>query len=228
MRRAALCFVWMFGVAVEAQTVDQIVARHLAARGGAKKIRALKTQSLYGTLGFAPNPGEPFHVEMKRPGKMRQEISMNHDQFIQVIDAHEGWTLRAGKPPEPMPAAQLKNMAGSADLDGPLLDYKARGNRVELAGKEKVDGRDAFKLIVTMQDGTIRNEFIDAKTYLDVKWEGTVGGEKMESYFHDYRKVKGLAYAFTIDSSGANFKQKLVFHRIEVNIDLPDSHFTKP
>ncbi|HEY3742531.1 MAG TPA: hypothetical protein VGL53_21930 [Bryobacteraceae bacterium] len=222
------CILALCSTALQAQTLDQIISRHLTARGGAKRIRALRTQVMDGTLAFAPNPGEPFHVEMKRPGKMRQEVTLNHDSFIQITDGHEGWTLRAGKPPEPMSAEQLKNLAGSADLDGPLLDYKSRGNRVELKGKEKVEGRDAYKLLVTMKDGTERTEYIDAKTYLDVKWEGTVGGEKMESYFRDYRKVKGLAYAFTIDSSGAHFKQKLVFTRIEVNVDLPDSRFTKP
>jgi hypothetical protein len=225
--RISACIALVYAV-VEAQTVDQVVARHLAARGGVKRIHEVKTQSLEGTLAFAPNPGEPFHTEMKRPGKMRQEVSLIRDRFIQITDGHEGWTLRADKPPEPLSAAQLKNMAGSGDMDGPLLDYKSRGNRVELMGKEKVEGRDACKLLVTMKDGDHRTEYIDAKTYLDVKWEGTVGGEKMESYFRDYRKVKGLAYAFTIDSSGANFKQKLVFTRIEVNVDLSDSRFTKP
>ena len=215
-------------VQLNAQTVDQIIARHLNARGGVKRIRALQSQAFTGTLGFAPSPGEPFHTEMKRPGMMRQEISMNGDRFTQVSDGHEGWTLRANTAPIPLPASQLKNLANGADLEGPLLDYKSKGNRVDLAGKEKVEGRDAYKLIVTMKDGDQRTDFIDARTYMYVKWEGTVGGEKMESYFRDYRKVQGLAYAFTIDSSGSNFKQKLAFDRIEVNIDLPASRFTKP
>ena len=213
---------------VEAQTVDQIVVRNIAARGGAKRIAALETQSLTGTLGFAPNPGEPFHVEMKRPGKLHQEVSVNHDQFTQVRDEHEGWTLRSGKPGEPMSAAQVKDMSGSADMEGPLFNYKAKGNRVELAGKERIEGRDAYKLIITMKDGTVRTDYIDAQSWLEVKWEGVVGGQKMESYFRDYRKVKGLSCAFAIDSNGANFKQKLVFDRIEINIDLPDARFTKP
>ena len=215
-------------LAVEAQTVDQIVARNIAARGGARRIAALKSQSMTGTLGFDPNPAEPFHAEMKRPGKLRQEIAVNPEQFTQVADAKEGWTLRPGKPPEAMSAAQVKNLAGSADIQGPLFNYKAKGNEVVLAGKEKLAGRDAYKLVITMKDGTQRTDFIDAKTYLELKWEGVVGGQKMESYFRDYRKVKGLAYAFAIDSSGPNFKQKLIFDRIEVNLDLPDSHFTKP
>jgi len=216
------------GIALEAQTVDEIIARNIEARGGAKRLAELKTQSMTGTLGFAPNPGEPFHVEMKRPGMMRQEISINHDQLTQITTGSEGWTLQANAAPKPISAQQLKDLAGSADMEGPLFNYRSKGNRVELAGKDKVEGHDAYKLLLTMKDGTQRMDFIDANTYLELKWEGVVGGEKMESYFHDYRKIKGLAYAFEIDSSGANFKQKLIFTRIEVNVDLPDSRFKKP
>ena len=79
-----------------------------------------------------------------------------------------------------------------------------------------------------MKDGTQRTVCIDAKTYLELKWEGAVGGQKMETFFHDYRKVKGLAYSFSMDSSGPGFQQKLVFSKIEVNPKLPDSRFTKP
>ena len=215
-------------VTVEAQTADQIVARNIAARGGARRLAALQTQSMTGTLAFAPNPGEPFHVEMKRPGKLRQEISLNHDKFTQVTDAIQGFTLRPNKPPEPMSAAQLKDLAGSADFEGPLVNYQAKGNKVELAGKEKLEGRDAYKLIVTMKDGAQRTDYIDATTYLESKWEGVVGGQRMETYFRDYRKVKGLAYAFSLDSSGPGFLQKLVFTKIEVNAALTESRFTKP
>ena len=227
LNSCAFCLL-LLATALEAQTASQIVARNIAARGGAKRLASLRTQSMTGTLGFAPNPGEPFHVEMKRSGKLRQQLSINHEQFTQVSDGLKGWTLRPGKTPEPMPAAQVKDLAGSADMEGPLVNYKIKGNRVELAGKDTLEGRDVYKLIVTTKDGVQRNDYIDSKTYLESKWEGVVGGQKMESYFRDYRKVKGLAYAFAIDSSGPNFKQKLVFDRIEVNIDLPDSRCTKP
>lgn len=215
---------------VVAQTldVDDIVARNIAARGGAQRLGALKSQRMTGTLSFETNPGEPFHVEMKHPGKIRQEILANHEQFTQVSDGREGWILRPGKPPEAMSPGQVHDLDGSADLQGPLFQYKEKSHQVELAGKDSVDGRDAYKLVITLGDRTKRTDFIDAKTFLELKWEGVVGGQKMESYFHDYRKVNGIAYAFSIESSGPGFKQKLVFSKIEVNIELPDSRFTKP
>ena len=218
----------LLAFSTNAQTVDDIIGRHIAARGGARRLANLRAQSMTGTLGFAPNAGLPFHVEMKRPGQIHQEIALPKDQFIQVSDGKEGWTLRAGKPPEPMPASQVHDLGGSADMEGPLLHYREKGNRVEFAGRQTVEGRDAFKLVITMKDGTARSDFIDAKTYLELKWEGVVGGEKMETFFHDYRKVRGIAYSHSMDSSGPGFQQKLIFTKIEVNPVLPDSRFHKP
>ena len=113
-------------------------------------------------------------------------------------------------------------------MQGPLFNYRQKGNKVELAGTDTIEGHPVYKLIVTMKDGTGRTDFIDAKTYLELKWEGVVGGQKMETSFHDYRKVKGVAYSFSMDSSGPGFQQKLVFSKIEVNPKLPDSRFTRP
>ena len=163
-------------ISLSAQSVDEIVAKSLAARGGVDKIKAI----------------------------------------------------------QPLPEGVVKNMAGGADIDGPLLDYKAKGNKVELQGKEKVEGRDTYKLMVTTSDGQVRYEFLDCETYLGTKWQGKLaGGEKdfeVESYFHDYRKVDGVMFAFAIDSNtvGDSNKQKLVFDKVEVNVPLDDARFGKP
>jgi hypothetical protein len=131
-------------------------------------------------------------------------------------------------------AGELKNMAGGADIDGPLVDYKAKGNQIELEGKEKVAGSDAYKLKITQNDGAVRYDFIDANSYLEVKWQGEIeAGDKKfvaESFFTDYRAVNGVMFHHQIDSDtiGTPYKQKLVFDKVEVNLALEDSAFGKP
>src|SRR6266851_1575950 len=63
----------------------------------------------------------------------------------------------------------LKGIQEEADTDGPLLDYKAKGNKVELVGKEKVNGKDAYHLKVTLATGTVRNIYLDAETFFPIK-----------------------------------------------------------
>jgi hypothetical protein len=219
-----------------AQTVDDVIAKAIAARGGIEKLKAIQTQRLSGNITIGDNPPGPFMVEMKRGGKMRQEMTIGGQNAVRITDGTAGWKSSSDSNgnPEPLDAGELKNMAGGADIDGPLIDYKAKGNQVELEGKEKVDGSDAYKLKITQKDGQVRHDYIDATSFLEVKWEGEIeaGGKKFvaESFFKDYRPVNGIMFHHQIESDtiGTPYKQKLHFDKIEVNIPLDDSAFEKP
>ena len=238
MRRIALLLMTTlcWSLLSSAQTADDVIAKAIAARGGIDKLRAVQTQRLTGSLTIGTHPPGPFMVEMKRGGKMRQEMTIEGQRALRVTDGTAGWktSLDQGGIPQPLSAGELKNMAGGADIDGPLVDYKAKGNQVELEGKEKVEGNDTYKLKITQKDGAVRYDYIDATSYLEVKWQGEIeaGPQKYvaESFFRDYRPVNGVMYHYQIDSDtiGTPYKQKLVFDKIEVNPALDDAVFEKP
>ena len=133
-----------------------------------------------------------------------------------------------------MSAEDLKSISDEADFDGPLVDYKAKGNRIELAGKEDLDGRPAYRLKLTSQNGEVRFYLFDASSFLLLKWEGTrkIEGKDYpwESFFTDFREVQGLKYAFKIDqdSPGTDIKQTLTAEKIEINPQIDESRFAKP
>ncbi len=235
MKRIAFFLIVLVGSSpLLAQTADDVIAKAVAARGGIDKLKAIQTQRLTGSITIGDNPPGPFMVEMKRGGKMRQEMTVGGQNAIRMTDGVAGWKVENNNDPAPLDAGELKNMAGGADIDGPLVDYKAKGNQVELVGKEKVDGNDAYKLKITQKDGQVRYDYIDASSYLEAKWQGEIeaGGKKFvaESFFKDYRAVDGVMYHHLIESDtvGTPYKQKLVFDKIEVNISLDDSVFGKP
>lgn len=238
MKRIAL-FLILFAISsplITAQTVDEVIAKAIAARGGIEKLKAIQTQRLTGNITIGDNPPGPFMVEMKRGGKMRQEMTVGGQNATRMTDGVTGWKFSSDSNgnPEPLDAGELKNMAGGADIDGPLVDYKAKGNQVELEGKEKVDGKDAYKLKITQNDGQVRYDYLDASSYLEVKWQGEIEAKDKkfvaESFFTDYRPVDGVMYHHAIESDtiGTPYKQKLVFDKIEVNIPIDDSAFAKP
>jgi hypothetical protein len=121
-----------------------------------------------------------------------------------------------------------------ADFDGPLVDAKAKGNTIQLAGTEKVEGRDAYIVKVTHKDGQMSSYSFDTKSFLLVKWSGTdsVNGETVtrETYFHDYRDVRGLKFAFELVSNtpGADLTQRIVVDKIELDAQIDDARFGKP
>ncbi len=222
---------------VVAQTVDEIVAKSLAARGGIEKIKAVQSERLTGRISFGQDAEGPFTVELKRPGKMREEVRLKGRTLIRVTDGESGWVVDriSGKEdPRPMSADEMRNIAGVADFEGPLVDYKAKGNQVELVDREKFEGKDAYKLMVILKDGQIRFDYIDCDSYLEVKWEGRIDMEGkeylVESYFRDYKEVDGLKFAFVINSNtlGTPYKQKIVFEKIELNTPEDDARFGKP
>ena len=210
-----------------AQSVDDVVAKAIAARGGIKRIKSLNTQRLTGRISLNSGDSGTVIVETKRPGMMREMVTLGDKSMIRTTDGIVGWavgSLRNLAEPQQVNAEELRTLAASADFEGPLVDYKAKGNKIELAGKEKIGKRLAFKLAISMKNGENRIDFIDSKTHLEVKWQGLANGNIVESYFRDYREVKGLMYAFEIDSGS----QKIVFDKIEVNPKLDPARFSKP
>jgi outer membrane lipoprotein-sorting protein len=221
-----------------AQTADEIVAKALAARGGVDKLKAVQTERVSGIVSFAPGVEGTFVVELKRTHKMHMEIMVDEQKIIRVYDGKSsGWVVNpfaSNKDVQPMEADDLKSIADEADFDGPMVDYKAKGNQIEYVGKEVFDDKPVYRLKLTSAAGGLRFYVFDANTYLLVKWEGTRKIENKdvpwESYFSDYREVNGMKYAFRIDagSPGTDVKQALITEKMEINPEIDDAHFGKP
>jgi len=221
-----------------AQTPDEIVAKVLAARGGAGKIKAIHSQRVTGKISFGPGAEGPFFVEFARPSKMHMEITIGAQTIIRVYDGKSsGWVrnpFAPNKDVQPMDADDLRHISDEADFDGPLLDYQSKGNRIELLGKDEFDGQQVYKLQLTGKNGDPRTYFFDAATFLLVKWEGqrTTDGREIpvETFFSDYREVRGLKFAFEIDSDspGTAQQQKITIDKIELDPQLNAARFAKP
>jgi hypothetical protein len=221
-----------------AQTPDFIVDKVLAARGGLDKIRAVQAERVSGHISFGADAEGPFVVELKRPRKMHMEFTIQGGTMVRVYDGKSaGWTINpfTGKNnPEPMPEEELKNISEESDFDGPLVDYKAKGNQIELVGKDKVEGKEAYRLKLTTKNGDVRFYLFDSQTFLLLKWEGKRKFKDeevpVESFFRDYHDVGGLQFAFEIDSgaSAEEIDQKILIDKIELDPEISESRFIKP
>jgi len=228
----------LFPAASGAETADEILAKVLAARGGADKLRAIHSERVSGQISFGDDVAGPFVVELKRPLKMHMQITIQDKTVVRVYDGKsQGWANNpfAGKAdPEAMSENELKNITEESDFDGPLLDYKSKGNQIELVGKEKVDDKDVWRLKLTTKNGDLRFYLFDVNSFLLLKWEGKRKFPDqelpVESHFSDYREVGGLKFAFAIDSgsSPTDLTQKIRIEKIELNPELNDAEFGKP
>jgi hypothetical protein len=219
------------------QTVDEIVAKNIAAKGGAAKLKAVTSMRITGKMTIGPGIEAPFVLEMQRAGGMRMDITVQGMVLSQGYDGTKAWLLnplQGSKVPQEMSADDTKLAAEQADIDGPLIDYKAKGHTVELLGKEKVEGSDAFKVKLTKKGGDVRTYYIDAEHFLEIKEESkrTVRGSEMDSetIFGDYKEVAGLMVPHSIDGGvkGNPARQKMVVEKVEVNVPIEASRFKMP
>jgi outer membrane lipoprotein-sorting protein len=225
-------------LAAAAQTADEIVKKALDARGGVDKLKAVRSERVTGRISFSREVEGSFVVELKRPLKMHVEISIEGQKVIRVYDGKSsGWMINplAGtRDAQPLSPEDLKNISDESDFDGPLVDYKTKGNQIELVGKENLDDKPVYRLKLTNKNGDVRFYFFDASTFLLLKWEGNrkSGDQDLpwESFFSDFREVQGLKYPFRIDqgSPGTDIKQTLTTEKMEINPQIDDSHFAKP
>jgi len=220
-----------------AQTVDEIIAKNIAARGGEAKLKAVNVIRMTGKIEVGPGIVAPTIVTIKRPEMVRMEFTVQGMTGIQAYDGKSGWSVmpfQGKKDPEPMAADDVKDLEDQADMDGPLVDYKAKGNTVEYLGKEKLEGSDAYKIRVTKKNGRIETSYIDADSGLEVKTivKTKVRGNDadVEVLYTDFRDVQGLIMPFSIDSGvvGTPQRQKITFEKVEINPDVKEDQFHMP
>jgi outer membrane lipoprotein-sorting protein len=223
--------------AASAQTVDDIIAKHVAARGGLEKLKAVKTMRMTGTMAVGPGIEAPFTLETKRPNLMRVEFTLQGQTGVQAFDGKTAWMVMpfmGKKDPEAMPAEETKTIEEQADFDGPLVDYAAKGHTVELVGKETVEGAEAYKLKVTLKNGDVRYIYIDTEYHLEIRAEGTrtMRGTPIdfESSTGDYKEVDGMMFPHAIESGakGMPQRQKMTIAKIELNPAIDDARFAMP
>jgi hypothetical protein len=220
---------------VAAQTVDEIIARSLEARGGLEKLKAVQSIRMTGRVS-AGDRKATMVVEVKRPARIRVETVVDGARAVQAFDGTTAWgipPMGTGRP-ETLPAEAARAMAADFDIDGPLVDYRAKGHRVELLGKSKVGGREAYEIKVVLKTGGVEHHFLDASSGLPMRVETkrVVRGAAVEgeSEIGDYREAGGLRWPFSIRSGarGRPEKQALTVERIEINPELDDARFRMP
>lgn len=212
-------------------TADEIVAKNIAAKGGAAKLKSVDSvritaaATVQGTI-------TPMVIELKRPNLRRQEVTVNGQKIVQSFDGTHGWMLNpsAGVQAVQMPAPQTAAMKSDAEFDSPLLDYQSKGVKVAFIGKEDIDGRPSYHLKVTTADGAEREYYIDPATDLEFRVDAALVQNGMHGTLSvamsDYRDIDGVKMPFSLKQT-LNGREvgDLRVSTIELNVPLDASLF---
>jgi len=221
-----------------AQTADDIVAHYVKAVGGMDKIQTVKSLRRSGKFIGGGGFEAVILQENKRDASVREEFSLQGMIGVNAYDGKTGWKIEpwgGKKDPEALGEEEMKGIVEDADFDGPLVDYKRKGNKIEFLGMDKFEGTDTYKLKVTKPNGDVYTYHLDTDYYMPIKIDlkRMVRGEEREyeTALGDYKLVNGWYLPFSIESNPKGHpqeKSKYVYEKIEANVAIDDSRFVMP
>jgi len=224
------------GVIVHAQTVDEIISKHIDAIGGKDKLGSIKTVYTEYDMEVMGNAASGVTYVVNGKG-YRNEIDFGGQKIIQCLTDHDGWSvnpMQGQTSPEPTPADQVKAGQTQLQVGGPLLDYAAKGSKVELVGKDTLNGVAAHKIKLTTKEGTEITFLIDPNTYYVLKTviKANVNGQDVETSMV-YSKHTKTDFGFVIPFATEltlpqGFTLSITNKKVEINKDIDMSLFNMP
>lgn len=223
------------GVA-HAQTVESVLAKYVAARGGKAKIAAVHSLRTTASIKIGQATGTAT-IDQARPALMRMDMLIVRAHYARGYDGSKAWQALIADTGgvQIMNALDTRNFAIEADFDGPLVDPAAGRNKVALVGRAMIDGKNSYKVQVILNGGGgyVDYYYLDPVTYLPVAWEGTrlVNGQMLTflTHFRAYKTFGGLQYPIKIETTtNGTPPQMTTIENVEINPALDPKGFNAP
>jgi hypothetical protein len=239
MRHLAAFLMLLTASGALAYTADELAAKNTDAKGGLDKLSALKSLRLSGRLRINGGAVELSYVALvKRPGSIRYEVQLQGLTRVEAFDGKQAWQInpfQGRKDPERLSADDAKGLGeNAADFAGVLVDYKAKGYKLDYLGTEDIDGTQAHKLRVTRPNGDLTYVYLDPDYFLEIRTvnrriEHGVPNETVSDY-GDYEKVAGVYMPFSVESGpkGSSERASVQVEKAEANVAAEDTQFQFP
>lgn len=221
-----------------AQALDDIIAANLKSKGGIETIKATTTVRMSGSVVARDMKGQSVKGTMvtvaKRPNLMRRDATLGGQSTVNAFDGSSLWMVMGTMPPQELAGSRAAYASQDAEFDSVFVDYKEKGNKLELVGKETVDGKPAYHVKVTKKVGPPQHFYLDAETGLERKVSvslQTPDGASVTNVteFLDYRNVDGRMVPFTTrQSQNGNVVATVTLDKVEFNVPIEDSFFKMP
>jgi outer membrane lipoprotein-sorting protein len=222
-------------------SLNEIVERNTNAMGGRVAIETV--QSIQIDLHIK-DPS--FEVDgtyyAARPGKMRIDVSAEGKHvFTEAFDGERGWQWEGKGEQKPTTEKGTAALRHGVELPGKLFglhELGARGHKLKLLGREKIDGINYYVLQVVLNDGYTLSLYVDPNSWLvtrrrdvrplhvDVDPTPTT----IEQVSSDFRDVNGVKFPFATTETDLNTSKLLestITKSVKINPTLPATLFDK-
>jgi hypothetical protein len=216
------------GLLAQAQTADEIVAKHITAIGGADSWKKINSMYQEGSMTVQGTDVAIAMTVLHKKG-MRQNISLMGMTGYQIMTPTAGWNFmpfQGQQKPEAITADELKENVDELDTQGELIDYKTKGHTVEYLGKDDVEGTEAYKLRITQKSGKVKTFYIDPASNYIIRTvsKQKANGQEVEvtTDLSDYKKLpEGIVVPMSVKLPFGQMKVT----KVEVNKPVDENLF---
>lgn len=215
-----------------AQTLESVLEKHFEAVGQDKlmAVESFEIDAKLSQMGMEM----PMQMKIKKPNKFLVKMTMQGQEMTQAFDGENGWMIAPWVSPEPQALAgeQLEQAKDQTNMEGELYNYEQKGSTIDFKGKVNLDGNEAFKLTLNSKDGSEKDYYIDANTYLILKVKAEVSAQgqtvEVEQIMGDYQTTDGITMARKIETKSPMGSATILMEDVRFNTDIDDSIFKQP
>jgi hypothetical protein len=212
---------------------DTVMDQFVEATGGKAAYEKLKNRVSTGTIEVSgANVKGTVKATEAAPNKVLVVMNVGPvGESKQGTDGKEAWESSTINGERELSGEEKDTFIREADFYKEIR-WKDLYEKVECTGTEDVEGKPAYKVVLTPKSGKPKTQFFDKTTHLLVK-QATIVNSPMgeipsETFLSDYKEVDGVKIPFTITQKVLT--QQIVMKMTEVkhNVDLPADTFKRP
>jgi outer membrane lipoprotein-sorting protein len=232
------------GAPLYAQSVDEIIKKYFENTGGLSKWKALNGLKISAKVN-QQGMEIPIEIIQLKDGRQCTSVSFQGMEFKQgVFDGSTLWSTNfMNMKAERSDAEATENFKQEiGDFPDPFLNYKERGLKAELVGKETIEGTECYKIKLTKKpikvDGipteNILFYYFDTENYVPLLMEsevktGQAKGMTQQITWSDYQEVDGLMMPFSMSQGYKGVgSQALTITAYQLNPKVDDAMFKFP
>jgi hypothetical protein len=227
--------VFLFIRIANTESVEDIINKYIAARGGINQLNLVKTIRMTGTkIGR----DEIIMIITKVDGELfRTDMHRGNEVACQIITKNKGWNYDSfsSYQAEEMSMEKWQALRDELYIFSPLVNYRKKGFKAKLLGKDVLYDRDCFKIQLTSPQGKESFYFIDCKTHLLVQsrkkaeMNGKIYRNSPETItnFRNYKNFGGVLFPQIIETESVEGRvDSMIFYEIETNIAVDEKLYS--
>jgi zinc protease len=212
---------------------ETVLADYIEATGGKAAYEKVKSRTLTGTVELpGANINGKIQIFQAAPNQLAVVTEIGPaGKTIQATDGKSAWESSAITGERLLDGAEKEDFIRKATFNEEI-HRKELYEKLECVGIEDVEGKPAYKLVLTAKTGKTETEYYDKTSHLLVKEtttaKGPMGEFTVESFPSDYKRVDGLLIPFKATQKVLNQELVIKLTEIKHDAEIPADTFKRP